>query len=327
MKTSRKGNYEVESSDNEQIEDEDDLLPKGNRKGVWDKLRRRLRVKRLERRERLCLLVGLVIIAVVAVLFVIIGVAVGEDESNSDKDGGNSQTPVPSIWHQVILPSAITPLHYNITLQPDMQTFHVNGTSAIEATVNEETDYILLHAKSMIIGSFTVKNYAVRRTFYYEENDFFVAQLTTSLPKGPVVMHLMYNYTLTATQLVGFYNSSYTLPNGDKEVLATTQFEPTDARRAFPCFDEPAMKANFTISIVHSREYNAMSNMPIDSVEEVSLGWTCTKFRTSVRMSSYLVAFVVSKFVSRNSSFLSRSGEEVRRDASVLVCIQNTLHS
>ena len=308
---SRKGDYDVESSDNEQIEDEDDLLPKGNRKGVWDKLRRRLGVKRLDRRERLCLLVGLIIIAVVAVLFVIIGVAVGENESNSDKNGGNSQAPVASsIWNEVILPSSITPMHYNITLQPDMETFRVNGTSVIEATVNEETDYILLHAKSMTIGSFTVKNYAVKRSFYYEENDFFVVQLTTPLSKGPVVMHVMYNYTL-ATGLAGFYKSSYTLPNGDKEVLATTQFEATDARRAFPCFDEPAMKANFTISIVHSREYNAMSNMPIDSVEGVNERWTCTKFKTTVRMSSYLVAFVVSKFVSRNSSFTSRSGEEV----------------
>ena len=311
---SKKGNYEVESSDNDQIEDEDDLIPKGNRKGVWNKLPRRLRLKRLDRREKLCLLVGLIIIVVVAVLFVIIGVAVGEDKSNSDNNGGNSQTPSTSrIWQEVILPSSITPVHYNITLQPDMETFHVNGTSIIEAIVIEETDYILLHAKKMTIVSFTVINYAVKRTFYYEENDFFVVQLTTPLSKGPVVMTVMYNYTLTATELVGFYNSSYTLPNGEKEVLATTQFEPTDARRAFPCFDEPAMKANFTISIVHSREYNAMSNMPIDHVEEVSDRWICTKFKSSVRMSSYLVAFVVSKFVSRNSSFNSTSGEKVRK--------------
>ena len=245
-------------------------------------------------------------------LFVVISVAIGEDESNSNDNGGNSQTPsTSSIWHEVILPSSITPVHYNITLQPNMETFHVNGTNIIEATVSEETEYILLHAKEMTIGSFTVNNCAVKKTFYYEENDFFVVQLTTPLSKGPVVMTMMYNYTLTATELVGFYNSSYTLPNGEKEVLATTQFEPTDARRAFPCFDEPAMKANFTISIVHSREYNAMSNMPIDHVEEVNERWVCTKFKTSVRMSSYLVAFVVSKFVSRNSSFNSTSGEEV----------------
>ena len=68
----------------------------------------------------------------------------------------------------------------------------------------------------MTIATFTVKNHAVKRTFYYEENDFFVVQLTTPLAKGSFVMYLTYNYTLTATELVGFYNSSYTLPNGGK---------------------------------------------------------------------------------------------------------------
>lgn len=304
----------MESSDNEVIEDEDDLLPKGNSSGVCYKLRRRLRFSRLDRRERLCFVVGIIAIVVIAVIFVIIGVAVSEGESNSDNNnnGGGSHSPVaPSVWEDVILPSSIAPVHYNITLQPDMETFHVNGTSEIEANVNKETDYIILHARDMTIGTFTVKNYAVKRTFYYEDNDFFVIQLTTPLIKGSFVMHLTYNYTLTANELVGFYNSSYTLPNGDKEVLATTQFEPTDARRAFPCFDEPAMKANFTISIIHNLAYHAMSNMPIEHVQEVDEKWTCTRFRTTVRMSSYLVAFVVSKFVSRDSSFLSKSGENV----------------
>lgn len=310
---SRKGNYDVESSDNDEIEDEDDLIPKGNSKGLWYRLCRRLRIKRLDRREKLCFLVGIIIIAIMAILFVIIGVVVGEDESKSNKNGGTSQalSQTSYIWEEVILPSTIAPVHYNITLQPDMGTFHVNGKSEIEATTNKETDYIILHAKKMTISTFTVKSYAVKRTFYYQENDFYVAQLSRPLTKGPFVMYLMFNYTLTATELVGFYNSSYTLPDGSKEVLATTQFEPTDARRAFPCFDEPAMKANFTISIIHSREYNAMSNMPINGVEEVDEKWSCTKFKTSVRMSSYLVAFVVSKFVSRNSSFTSKSGENV----------------
>ena len=309
---SRRGNYDVESSDNELIEDEDDLLPKGNSSGVWYKLRRRLRINRLDRREKLCFVVGIIAIVVIAIVFVIVGVAVGEEESKSDNNGGGSHSPAaPSVWGDVILPSSIAPVHYNITLQPNMETFHVNGTSEIEANVNKETDYIIIHAKDMTIGTFTVKNYVVKRTFYYEDNDFFVVQLTTPLNKGSFVMYLTYNYTLTATELVGFYNSSYMLPSGDKEVLATTQFEPTDARRAFPCFDEPAMKANFTISIIHNPDYRAMSNMPIDHVKEVDEKWTCTRFRTTVRMSSYLVAFVVSKFKPRNSSFHSKSGENV----------------
>ena len=81
--------------------------------------------------------------------------------------------PYARLWKDVNLPSAITPVHYNITLQPDMGTFHVNGTSTIEANVNEGTDYILLHAKSMSVVSFSVNNYTIKR--------FFIMRKMTSL--------------------------------------------------------------------------------------------------------------------------------------------------
>ena len=57
----------------------------------------------------------------------------GEEESNSESNGGASHSPAaPYVWEDVILPSSIMPIHYNITLQPDMDTFGVNGTSEIE---------------------------------------------------------------------------------------------------------------------------------------------------------------------------------------------------
>jgi len=301
-----KGSYDVESSEQE---DDDDLLPMDKRKGFFRKLRRRFNLDRFDRREKICLLVGLASIVVIAIVFVIIGIAVGEDQSNSEEGGGNS-TPTKNIWENVRLPSSVTPVHYRITLQPNMDTFYVNGTSEIEASVNNETDYILLHVKDIIVDSISVDGYSVKRTLEYDENDFYVIQLNSQLKVGVIMIRLTYHYTL-ADGLVGFYNSSYLLSNGGKEVLATTQFEPTDARRAFPCFDEPAMKANFTITLIHSSQYHAVSNMPIASEKVVGNGLTRTEFQTSVRMSSYLVAFVVSKFVSRNSSFMSTSGENV----------------
>ncbi|KAL0111108.1 hypothetical protein PUN28_012806 [Cardiocondyla obscurior] len=97
--------------------------------------------------------------------------------------------------------------------------------------------------------------------------------------------------------LYGFFRTSYVNENGNKVWLAASHFEPTWARRAFPCWDEPALKATFNISIKHHRNYTAVSNMPIldQSDDEDDTMWT--HFDTTPLMSTYLVAFVVSDYV------------------------------
>lgn len=80
--------------------------------------------------------------------------------------------------------------------------------------------------------------------------------------------------------------------------MATTQFEPTDARRAFPCLDEPGLKATFSLSLSAPKGFHALSNMPIQSTDQLDHGVQKYHFQTTKRMSSYLVAFVVSNFES-----------------------------
>jgi puromycin-sensitive aminopeptidase len=97
-------------------------------------------------------------------------------------------------------------------------------------------------------------------------------------------------------KMAGFYRSSYTTPSGEKRWAAVTQFEPTDARRAFPCWDEPALKAVFSVTLIAPADRLALSNMPVVSTTVSKTGKQIVKFADSPIMSTYLLAFVVGEF-------------------------------
>lgn len=98
-------------------------------------------------------------------------------------------------------------------------------------------------------------------------------------------------------KMAGFYRSTYKNTDGTEGILATTQLEATDARRAFPCFDEPALKAEFTITIIADKKLTCLSNMDVASETEVEtaagINKKAVKFNKSPPMSTYLVAFIV----------------------------------
>ena len=115
------------------------------------------------------------------------------------------------------------------------------------------------------------------------------------LERGPATLHLAFSGILN-DKLAGFYRSKYTV-DGEVRYLATTQFEATDARRAFPCWDEPALKATFDVTLVVPHDRVAISNMPI--VESADLPEThqrVVRFGRSPVMSTYLLAFIVGEF-------------------------------
>ncbi|NXG48648.1 ERAP1 aminopeptidase, partial [Psilopogon haemacephalus] len=117
------------------------------------------------------------------------------------------------------------------------------------------------------------------------------------LPGHRYTLRIRYSAQLSRS-FYGFYKSTYRSGQGELRVLAVTHFEPTAARMAFPCFDEPAFKATFSIRIRREPKHLALSNMPI--VKSVNLTpWLIEdQFDTTVRMSTYLVAFIVSDFKS-----------------------------
>jgi len=116
------------------------------------------------------------------------------------------------------------------------------------------------------------------------------------IPKGSKAkLHIKFTGQLN-DKMAGFYRSTYKNADGSEGILATSQMEPTDARRAFPCFDEPALKAEFTITLVADKNHTCLSNMDVASTSEVTTGGVAkkaVKFTKSPLMSTYLVAFIV----------------------------------
>ena len=100
--------------------------------------------------------------------------------------------------------------------------------------------------------------------------------------------------------------------------IATSHFEPTDARYAFPCLDEPNFKARFHLTINHDAAYTALSNMPVQETRDLGHGRVQDTFKPSVRMSTYLVAFAIVDFKYKEK--VTKSGIKVKKVDIMLVC-------
>lgn len=212
------------------------------------------------------------------------------------------------IWCRVRLPQYIVPYHYNLLIKADVSNLRFEGQQTVYFDLTNSTNTIVIHTKEMNISTDRVKSvstniiYTVAKQFIYKENEYFVVILSDNLPLGKYLLTLNFNAEVS-TKLTGFYRSSYK-ENGTEEILLTTKFQPTDARKAFPCFDEPDLKATFDISIVHPYGYHAASNMPgMTSPSFRHKSWLKTTFQKTVIMSTYLVAFIVSKFENKFNGF------------------------
>jgi aminopeptidase N len=192
------------------------------------------------------------------------------------------------------LPATVVPEHYTLTLTPDLKNATFAGTESIEVTVKEPVRSITLNAAEITFQSVTVEAGGVRQTatvVLNDEKQQATFKFAEPLAKGKAALRIAYTGILN-NQLRGFYLSKTAHRN-----YAVTQFEPTDARRTFPSFDEPAFKAAFDISLVIDSGDTAISNSPIESdTAGPGEGKHTLKFLTTPKMSTYLVAFLVGDF-------------------------------
>lgn len=138
---------------------------------------------------------------------------------------------------------------------------------------------------------------------YNEDTQTTTIEFGKTIPKGQKVQ-LKHTYTGDLNDnMAGFYRASTKGKDGKQKYMAVTQFEPTDARRALPCFDEPALKAEFTVTLIADPGMTCLANMDVAEETEVDSKMTggkrkAVRFNRSPRMSTYLLAFIIGELKS-----------------------------
>jgi puromycin-sensitive aminopeptidase len=227
------------------------------------------------------------------------------------------------------LPRTVVPERYQLELAPDLDTARFSGTVVITARAQQEVDQIVLNAAEMEVSRAVVRPGApagargaagaqkagARRAagakgaattteppaatetavVMDHDNERISLELPHPLPAGELTIELDFSGALN-DKLRGFYLSSWTDESGTEQLLASTQFEPTDARRAFPCWDEPDLKATFAVTLVVDEALTAISNGAVVSEEPTGDGRRRVRFAETMPMSTYLVACVVGPF-------------------------------
>ncbi|XP_028402559.1 endoplasmic reticulum aminopeptidase 1-like [Dendronephthya gigantea] len=263
-----------------------------------------------------------------AIVFVIagllaIGIVVGLVATKSSIVDCSSKTDSDKCFFtgKTRLPKILEPLTYTVRLHPNLTTFKFDGTVEIVVLCLESTRRVVFHQKDLQFSKdditiHEVENGKLNGAVGVEEMRLDLKDEQVIL-KTRQLLHKNKEYAIKVTfkgnlneKLEGFYKSSYKTKAGQIKYLATTHFEATAARQAFPCFDEPAMKANFTIILVHEKHLEALSNMPDMKKLDIGNNLTETHFEQSVKMSTYLVAFVVCDF--KHVGITTANGKKVR---------------
>ena len=201
----------------------------------------------------------------------------------------------------VVLPANVKPNKYRMTLQPDLGTFTFTGEQTIDIDIVVPTARIQLNAAELEISSVVLRRDGVslpaQSISLDEDTETATLDFGKTLAQGPAQVDMEFTGILN-DRLVGFYRSEYQDMEGQTRYLATTQFEATDARRAFPCWDEPAKKATFDVTLVFDDKLQAVSNTPVVEETVPGPGLRKVRFGETPIMSTYLLAFVVGDLVS-----------------------------
>lgn len=197
--------------------------------------------------------------------------------------------------HPHRLPSTVVPVHYDLAFSPDLDEAEFSGTAVATVEVSEPVEMLTVHALDLDVSEawVTQDGSRIEATVAVDlDAEWITLTLDRPLDVGQATVHTSFSGILN-DKLVGFYRSTFTDPDGVTRTIACTQFESTHARRAFPCWDEPEFKATYAITLTVAPDLVAVSNAAEVAREELPDGRVEVTFATTMKMSTYLVAFVV----------------------------------
>ncbi|PCH39551.1 hypothetical protein WOLCODRAFT_29621 [Wolfiporia cocos MD-104 SS10] len=219
------------------------------------------------------------------------------------------------------LPTNVKPTHYDLTVRTDLQEHTFDGVVKINLDVKSETSTIVFNTSDLTLEDISLQSDALgaslapTETTYNKESERGTLSFAKALPTGSkATLRIAFAGKLTGS-MMGYYRSV-----GGGETYSLTQFEPTAARRAFPCWDEPLLKATFAVTLVSRADTVSLSNMSaaaegafdaagVDAWLAARVAdagaWKTTRFATSPPMSTYLVAYANGRFVHLESSYTS----------------------
>jgi aminopeptidase N len=186
------------------------------------------------------------------------------------------------------LPKTVVPIHYAIELKPNLETLALAGSEIVDIEVREPTARLVLNAENMTLSSATIDDGAQSARIVLD-SDAETATLTFPQPLAVGRHQLRIAFTARiAKSDSGLYVVDYPTDKGSKRMISS-HLAPGDARRVFPCWDEPAFKATFALTVTVPRSFLAVSNMPVAREEAVNATSKRVSFLPTPKMSSYLV--------------------------------------
>ncbi|KAK1727724.1 peptidase family M1 [Colletotrichum acutatum] len=213
-----------------------------------------------------------------------------------------------------VLPESIRPSHYVLSLRDlNFKDWTYKGTVTIDAEVVKPTKEIVLNALEIKLLSAKIAVGHTKSTQSWESTNFSYGEkqqratvtFDEEIPQAQKAVLTIEFEGIINNEMAGFYRSKYkpaaepakSVPRDDEwHYMFSTQFESCDARRAFPCFDEPNLKATFDFEIEIPEDQVALSNMPVKDTKKTKEGWQLVSFETSPKMSTYLLAWAVGDF-------------------------------